>query len=116
MLIFPKRLVAYRILISEVSPGRIRNLRDFVQENKVIATYNSITDKGFYKFIDAKNVEHLFYDLDGSLDIELEDENYLDKKFSITWKTKEIDELDDEGEETGNKITVKIIFTITTVI
>ncbi|MDD7915517.1 hypothetical protein [Polaribacter ponticola] len=82
------------------------------QENKVIATYNSITDKGFYKFIDAKNVEHLFYDLDGSLDIELEDENYLDKKFSITWKTKEIDELDDEGEETGNKITVKIIFTI----
>lgn len=82
------------------------------KENKLIATFKSITDKEFYKFVDEKNVEHLFYDLDESIEIGLEDDIYLNKKFTITWKTKQIDELDDNGEETGEKITVKTILTL----
>jgi hypothetical protein len=82
------------------------------KENKIIATFKSITEQGFYKFTDDKNVDYLFYDVAEDVEIALDDESYLDKTFSITWTTKEIDELDDEGEETGDKITVKTILTI----
>ncbi|MCG1035106.1 hypothetical protein [Polaribacter sargassicola] len=82
------------------------------QENKIIATFNSITENGFYKFIDDKKTVHLFYDISDDVEIALYDDSYLGKKFSITYSTKKIDELDDEGEETGEKITVKIILTI----
>ena len=33
----------------------------------------------------------------------------IGKKYTITWKTKEIEDFDEEGEETGKTITVKII-------
>ena len=82
------------------------------QENKVIATFKSITERGFYKFTDDKNVAHLFYDVAEDVEIALDDESYFDKKFSITWSTKQIDELDEEGDETGDKITVRTILTI----
>lgn len=83
------------------------------QENKIIATFTNITEKGFYKFIDDKNATYLFYDVAEDVEIALDDEIFLNKKFSITYTTKQIDELDDEGEETGELITVKSILTIT---
>lgn len=82
------------------------------QDNKVVATFKSITEKGFYKFTDDKNAIHLFYDVAEDVEIALDDESYFNKKFSITWTTKQIDELDEEGEETGDKIIVKTILSI----
>ena len=82
------------------------------QENKVIATYKSITEDGFYSFTDDKKTIHLFYDVAEDVEIALDDESYFDKKFSITWSTKQIEELDEDGEDTGEKITVKTILTI----
>jgi hypothetical protein len=82
------------------------------QENKVVATFKSVTEKGFYKFTDDNNTTYLFYDVAEGVEIALDDESYFNKKFSITWTTKQIDELDEEGDETGDKITVKTILTI----
>lgn len=80
--------------------------------NNLIATFKSVTDTGYYKFVDDKNVEYLFYDLDESIQIGLDDDANINKKFSLTWKTKEVDEYNSEGEETGNKITVNTILTL----
>jgi hypothetical protein len=83
-----------------------------IQENKLVATFKGVTDTDYYKFIDDKKVEHLFYDLDESIELGLEDDENVGKKFSITWSTKEIDEINSEGDETGVKLTVKTILTI----
>jgi hypothetical protein len=82
------------------------------KENKLVATFKSITVTGFYKFVDDKDVSYLFYDLAEDIEISLEDESSLNKKFSIKWTTKQIDELDEDGEETGERITVKSILSI----
>lgn len=83
-----------------------------VKENTLTATYKGISDEDFYKFIDDKKVEHLFYDLDDNIEFALDDDDDIDKKFTLTWKNKQIDEYDEEGEETGGKITVKTILSI----
>lgn len=46
----------------------------------------------------------MFYDVAENVDIALDDESYFDKKFSISYTTKQINELDDDGEENGEKI------------
>jgi len=94
-------------------------------ENKLIAIFKGTTDDYLYKFVDDKNTEHLFYDVyepeiadDESEEnirknaIDLTNDKYIDKKFEITWSFKDVDELDQEGEETGNKIKVKTILTL----
>lgn len=83
-----------------------------IQENKLVATFKGVTENDYYKFIDDQKVEHLFYDLDESVELGLEDDENIDKKFSITWSSKEVDELNEEGDETGLKLTVKTILTI----
>ena len=84
-----------------------------IQENKLIATFKGVTENDYYKFIDDQKVEHLFYDLDESVELGLEDDENIGKKFSITWSSKEIDEINNDGDETGVKLTVKTILTIT---
>ena len=86
-----------------------------IQENKLIATFKGVTENDYYKFIDDQKVEHLFYDLDESVELGLEDDENIGKKFSITWNSKEIDEINNDGDETGVKLTVKTILTITQV-
>lgn len=82
------------------------------QDNSLVATYKGVTENDYYKFIDEKKVEHLFYDLDESVELGLEDDENIGKKFSITWSSREIDEIDSKGDETGVKLTVKTILTI----
>lgn len=92
------------------------------QTNTLTATYKGVTDDYMYKFVDDKNTEHLFYDYDepeydeeeGEKEegVDLSNDKNIGKKFALTWGTKEIDELDEQGEETGKKITVKTILTI----
>jgi hypothetical protein len=83
-----------------------------LQENKLVATFIGVTDTDYYKFIDDKKIEYLFYDLDENVELGLEDDENIGKKFSITWNSKEIDEIDSQGDETGVKLTVKTILTI----
>lgn len=78
------------------------------QDNKLVATFKGVTDDDLYKFVDDKNKEHLFYDTDSEIEIDLYDEIFIGKKFTLTWKNQEIENLDEEGEETV-KTTVKII-------
>ncbi|MGY8908389.1 MAG: hypothetical protein ACKVIG_00795 [Flavobacteriales bacterium] len=79
------------------------------QENKLVATFKGITEDDLFKFVDDKNKEHLFYDIDDEIEIDLYDDTFIGKKFTLTWKNQEIEDLDEEGEETGKVITVKII-------
>ena len=79
------------------------------QDTKLVATFKGITDDDSYKFVDDKNKEYLFYDTDDEIEIDLYDDAFIGKKFTLTWKNEEIEELDEEGEETGKNITVKII-------
>ncbi|WP_405610513.1 hypothetical protein [Polaribacter sp. Asnod1-A03] len=81
-------------------------------ENTLTATYKGISEQYFYKFVDEKKVEHLFYDLDENVAFSLDDDANIGKKFTLTWKTKQIEEYDDEGDETGEKTTVKTILSI----
>jgi hypothetical protein len=46
-------------------------------------------------------VEDLFYDIDDDVEIGLYDEDFIDEKFTLTWKTKQICAIGDDGEETG---------------
>jgi hypothetical protein len=82
------------------------------KQNTVVATFKGITDTDFYRFVAAKNNEILFYDIDEDIEISLYDDDNIDKTFTIVWIDKQIDEYDDEGEATGQKITVKSITSI----
>jgi hypothetical protein len=86
--------------------------KEIFQENKLVATFKGVTDEDFYKFEDQENKEYLFYDIHEDLEIDLYDEDLIGKKYKITWKTKQIDVLDEYGEETGEKTTVKTIINI----
>jgi hypothetical protein len=97
---------AILVLLIAVS---IASTKVTIQENKIVATFNGLTEDDNYKFTDEKNKEHLFYDIDEEIEVDLYDEELIGKKYTITWKTKEIEDFDEEGEETGKKITVKII-------
>jgi len=118
--------VALVLLISIYYSGK--KVRTTDTENKLIATFKGTTDDYLYKFIDDKDVAHLFYDVyepeiadDESEEnirkntIDLTNDKYIDKKFEITWSFKDIDELDGEGEETGKKVKVKTILTLTVI-
>lgn len=80
--------------------------------NTLVATYKGPTEDQSYKFIDDKNVEHIFYDMLESIEFEEDDDTNIDKIFTLTWTTKLVDEYDSEGEETGLKITVKTILSV----
>ncbi len=97
---------AILVLLIAVS---IASTKVTIQENKIVATFNGLTEDDNYKFTDEKNKEHLFYDIDEEIEVDLYDEELIGKKYTITWKTKEIEDFDEEGEETGKTITVKII-------
>lgn len=82
------------------------------QDNTLVATYKGVTENDYYKFVDDKKVEYLFYELDETVELGLEDDENIGKKFSLTWSSREIDEINNEGDETGVKLTVKTILTI----
>lgn len=83
------------------------------QENKLTAViFKGLATNDYYKFVDANKVEHLFYDVAQEVELGLDDESLIGKKFTLTWKTKEISVYDENGDETGEKLTVKTILTI----
>lgn len=83
------------------------------QENTLKATFLEVTEEDYYKFIDQDKKEILFYDTAEDVEISLYDDEYIGKKFSITWVEKEIELFDSEGELTGEKKKVKSITILT---
>ena len=82
-------------------------------EKTLTATFIEVTEDDFFKFIDADKKEVLFYDVNEEVEISLYDDDYLNKKFSITYVEKEIELTDDEGELTGGKKKVNSITVLT---
>ncbi|OAD46481.1 hypothetical protein [Polaribacter atrinae] len=82
------------------------------KENKIVATFKGVTEAEYFKFVDAKEVTILFYDLDENIELSLYEEEIIGKKFNITWIQKEIELIDEEGNFTGEKLTVKSISAI----
>ncbi|WP_343328449.1 hypothetical protein [Polaribacter staleyi] len=78
----------------------------------LVATYVGPTENQDYKFVDANNVEYLFYDVQKNVDFEKEDDSKINKKFTLTWKKKLVDEYNSVGQKTGSKIVVKTILSI----
>lgn len=83
------------------------------KENKIVATFKGVTETEYFKFVDDKNVTILFYDLDENIELSLYEDEYIGKKFNITWVKKEIDIIDEEGNPTDEKESVKSIIAIT---
>lgn len=88
-----------------INPSNFSSAKD----NVLTATFKEVTDNDEFAFEDNKKVIHTFYDLNEEIEIDLYDEDWVGKKFSITWVDKEIDVLDDDGEPTGKKTKVKSI-------
>ncbi|QVY64569.1 hypothetical protein [Polaribacter sp. Q13] len=81
-------------------------------ENKIVATFKGVTEMEYFKFVDDKNATILFYDLDENIELSLYDDEFIGKKFEITWIKKEIELIDEEGNFTGEKQMVKSITAI----
>lgn len=82
-------------------------------DNKVIAIFNEVTEDGLYKFTDEKNNIIYFNEISLDVDIDLDDEVFIDSKFSISWEEEKTEVLDDEGEPTGKFTTTKTITKLT---
>jgi hypothetical protein len=82
------------------------------QDEKVIAVYNGVTDEGKYKFTNDQKTVLLFDELGDDVTIDLYEEEYIGKKFSITWEEEEYDLMDDDGETTGEVEVVRTILEI----
>ena len=82
------------------------------KDNVLTATFKEVTDNDEFSFEDDKKVVHVFYDMNEEIEIDLYDEDWVGKKFTITWIEKTIDVFDDEDEPTGKKIKVKSIIAL----
>ena len=77
--------------------------------NQITATFKGVTEEGAYKFIDAQKKVYLFEDIDYEIDIDLYDDEYLNKNFKIVWEDDEMDIYDEEGDATGETTKIKRI-------
>ncbi len=81
----------------------------FGDNNVVVATFKGVTDDGEYKFIDANKTVLLFSEISEEIDLDLSDSDNVNSKFSITWENAESEVYDEEGEPTGETVTIKRI-------
>ena len=80
------------------------------QENKIVASFNGVTEDDYYQFLDIAKNEYLFYDISEEIEISLYDNDFVGKKFAISWEEKELEIIDEEGDPTGE---TKIVNSIT---
>ncbi|QTD36360.1 hypothetical protein JL193_09310 [Polaribacter batillariae] len=99
----PLYTVAFVLFISASLSSKI------TINNSLTATFKGVTDNDYFKFEDDNKKEVLFYDVAEDVEITLYDDDLIGKKFKITWIEKEVEEMDENGEETGEKKTVKSI-------
>ncbi len=82
-------------------------------ENKVIATFNEVTEDGSYQFTDTDKKKIYFQDIDE--DIDLYENINRGKQFSIKWteETVEVEELEEEDGFAREKTVIKKITELT---
>jgi len=84
-----------------------------IQDNKnTNLTYQGTTEDNQYKFIDDKKKVFLFNDIDYEIEINLYDDEYIGRTFTITWEEETEEVYDDEDEPTGQTIITKRILAI----
>lgn len=96
-----KLYVVALVLLITASFSFTTNVQE--KSNKLTATFLGLTEDQYYKFVDADKNEYLFYDYNDDIDISLEDDENLNKKFAIIWVEKEVNETDEEEEEISEK-------------
>lgn len=84
-----------------------------VKENTLTATFKGLTIDDYFKFEDDNNKIFLFYDIKEDIDINLYDDELIDKKFTLTWSEIEIELTDENGDLTGEKKKGKYIIELT---
>lgn len=72
---------------------------------KVNATYNGLNELSEYVFISEQGDELIAQEIDSDITIILDDDA-IGNKYEITYTEETVDEVDDEGYETGNKYKV----------
>ena len=83
------------------------------ENNKsLVATYLGIDSDGKFEFIDHDNEFHLFDDILDDLEIDLYEDDNLNWKFEIFWEEEEVEELNEDGKPTGEKLIFKTIINI----
>ena len=78
-------------------------------ENTLTATFKGLNEDDYFKFEDVNKKEILFYDIKEEIEIDLYDDEFIGKKFTITWSEIEVDLTDEDGELTGEKVKEKSI-------
>lgn len=100
-------VIAMLISIPAISLASESKVAD--DEKKMIATFKEVTDDMQFKFINEKGEFIYFDEIDEDEEINLFDDENIDVKFSITWTEEEFEELDEEGDPTGETGVVKTI-------
>lgn len=85
---------------------------NFIQQQKksVDATYVGVTEDDLYEFTTEEGKTMYFDQVSDNVEVDLYDDENLEKKFSITWEEEREELVDEEGEPTGE---IQIIKTIT---
>lgn len=84
-------------------------------ESKLTATYLGMNNDGTYQYKDASNNTHTFGELGDEVDYDLLEDEYIGKKFNISWVEVDSDVYDDDGDETGETVKVKQIVSLSLV-
>ena len=67
--------------------------------NKFEGTYNGLTENMEFKFTSKDGKVHLFQEYDEEITYDLYEDEFVGKKFKVTWEEKETEVIDEENEE-----------------
>ena len=81
----------------------------FQEQHKLQATFVGLTDDYYFEFKDTDGKSVVFNEISGDVEINLFEDETVGKKFEITWEDFAMEETDDDGEPTGEKIIGKRI-------
>lgn len=85
------------------------------EQHKLTATFVGLTDDYYFEFKDIDNKPIIFNEVSGDVEINLFEDEAIGKKYNITWEDYTLDETDDDGEPTGEKIATKRIIAMSEV-
>jgi hypothetical protein len=83
-----------------------------VKSEKKTLIFQGITVNDDFKFIDEKQVEFFFYDVDEEVEISLYDEELIGVAFEVEWKEVSIYVTDENGENTEETKIIKRIISL----